>query len=757
MSQRPTISLAMIVKNEAHNLPRLLDSIEGCFDEIHITDTGSTDNTVELALARGCKVHHFKWIDDFAAARNYSYSHVTTDYVMWMDGDDVLGNKNSFLQWRDNVMLLADYWFVNYNYAFNSENQPICTFARERVVKTKAAYKWKYFIHEGMVPDAGSEVKAQPVSTWSVDHKRSEKDISEDQGRNIKMIEKKLADGYKLEPRLQFYYGKELFDAREHDKAYAVLDKIDLKELEAHDRILTLQYIVKCLLIQAQEKEKTQQEKFDLCSSAYQMAITASALDPGRAEFYVLAGDALLQCGKYPEALPYYAAAKYCVPSSDDTLKPLFKIGELYEVVPREQIAKIFIHLNMPKQALNEATECYELYGKESTKFLVEEIKKYIEINSGEYEKTLEPCDDIVISSMPGSSPYKWDSDVYKTVGIGGSETAAVEIAEHLAKLSNRKVIVFNDREKDFRSPNGVEYTSNEKMRDYFLKYKPSYHIAWRHNTKLTNAPTYLWCHDLMTPGGNYHSIYDKILCLSDFHKNFVQITQKIPDEKILITRNGLEMSRFEGFNEFKKNPLKVIFPSSPDRGLDRAIKIVDMARKKHGLNLKLHVFYGFDNMKKFGMADRAAELEQMIKDNKFVVYHGSVDQKTLAKHMMESSVWLYPADFIETFCITAIEALSSKCYPISREIGALKDTLKVASEHGMADLVFSDAKTNDELKLWADKVADAVKKEKWRNIAPELFDFSWSSVAKEFVKFMDIEPLYKQKPKVELVEHTKI
>jgi len=47
--KRPSISLCIIVKNEEHNLPRLLKSVEGCFDEICITDTGSTDKTVEIA------------------------------------------------------------------------------------------------------------------------------------------------------------------------------------------------------------------------------------------------------------------------------------------------------------------------------------------------------------------------------------------------------------------------------------------------------------------------------------------------------------------------------------------------------------------------------------------------------------------------------------------------------------------------------------------------------------------------------------
>ena len=94
---RPSISLCIIVKNEEHNLPNLLKSVEGCFDEICITDTGSTDNTVKVAESFGCKVSHFKWVYDFSSARNFNFSQAKSDYIMWMDGDDFLETKEQFI------------------------------------------------------------------------------------------------------------------------------------------------------------------------------------------------------------------------------------------------------------------------------------------------------------------------------------------------------------------------------------------------------------------------------------------------------------------------------------------------------------------------------------------------------------------------------------------------------------------------------------------------------------------------------------
>lgn len=77
----------MIVKNEEKYLDRCLKSVAHAVDEIIVVDTGSTDRTVEIAAGYGAKIFHFEWIDDFAAARNYSLEHVTGDWVLVLDAD----------------------------------------------------------------------------------------------------------------------------------------------------------------------------------------------------------------------------------------------------------------------------------------------------------------------------------------------------------------------------------------------------------------------------------------------------------------------------------------------------------------------------------------------------------------------------------------------------------------------------------------------------------------------------------------------
>ena len=86
----PTLSLCMIVCDAAQNLDLCLSSVKKVADEIIIVDTGSKDNTVEIAKKYTDKIYHFKWCDDFAKARNASIKHATKDWILVLDDDEIL-------------------------------------------------------------------------------------------------------------------------------------------------------------------------------------------------------------------------------------------------------------------------------------------------------------------------------------------------------------------------------------------------------------------------------------------------------------------------------------------------------------------------------------------------------------------------------------------------------------------------------------------------------------------------------------------
>ncbi len=87
-TQKPTLSVCMIVKNEEKSLPRCLESIKNVADEIIIVDTGSTDNTMSIARDFGAKVYQYAWKDNFSEARNHSLSHASCDWILQIDADE---------------------------------------------------------------------------------------------------------------------------------------------------------------------------------------------------------------------------------------------------------------------------------------------------------------------------------------------------------------------------------------------------------------------------------------------------------------------------------------------------------------------------------------------------------------------------------------------------------------------------------------------------------------------------------------------
>jgi glycosyltransferase involved in cell wall biosynthesis len=82
------LSLVLIAKNEARCLARCLRSCRTFADEIILTDTGSTDDTVKIAAENGAKVSHFAWINDFAAARNFALAQAAGDWILVLDADE---------------------------------------------------------------------------------------------------------------------------------------------------------------------------------------------------------------------------------------------------------------------------------------------------------------------------------------------------------------------------------------------------------------------------------------------------------------------------------------------------------------------------------------------------------------------------------------------------------------------------------------------------------------------------------------------
>lgn len=209
-----TLSLCMIVKNEEDTLERCLSSVKDALDEIVIVDTGSTDATKKTASRFTNKIFDFKWCDDFAAARNYAFSKASQTYVMWLDADDVITPENlEILKTLKETVLdgKTPQVIANYDVAFDENGNPSMTYVRERIFLRSLKPVWLGAVHEviALLSDAY-------YSGFTVSHKKMR---AAPVDRNLKIYEKMIENGDKLDARQKYYYARELYYNSDYVKA----------------------------------------------------------------------------------------------------------------------------------------------------------------------------------------------------------------------------------------------------------------------------------------------------------------------------------------------------------------------------------------------------------------------------------------------------------------------------------------------------------------------------------------------------------
>jgi glycosyltransferase involved in cell wall biosynthesis len=140
----------MIVKNEEELLHQCLESVKDICDEVIIVDMGSTDKTKEIAKQFTKKIIDFKWMDDFAAARNFAFSHATMDYILWLDAGDTLLKEDQlkFKELKTNLNHTIDVVSLIYNIDFDEFGNPSLNYRSNRLVKREKYFHWVGPVHE---------------------------------------------------------------------------------------------------------------------------------------------------------------------------------------------------------------------------------------------------------------------------------------------------------------------------------------------------------------------------------------------------------------------------------------------------------------------------------------------------------------------------------------------------------------------------------------------------------------------------------
>lgn len=331
-----TISLCMIVKDEEDVLARCLDSVKEIADEIIIVDTGSKDNTKEIAKRYTRLVYDFEWIDNFAAARNFSFSKATMQYCLWLDADDVIvqEDREKFLKLKETLSVETDIVMMKYHTFFDEQNKPVFSYYRERLICKKSNFVWKGEIHEVICP-AGQII----YSDIAVTHKKMK---FSDPNRNVRIFEKLIAQGKELDARQQFYYARELYYHNRIDEAIHMFYKF-LRQEDAwiENKIDACKQLAYCYYRKG-EKEK-----------ALKVLLKSFLYDSPRAEICCDIGEHFMNEKLWKQAIFWYKTALQIEKKESSGA---FILNDCYDYIPFIQLCVCYDKLGDYKTA-NEYNE----------------------------------------------------------------------------------------------------------------------------------------------------------------------------------------------------------------------------------------------------------------------------------------------------------------------------------------------------------------------------------------------------------------
>lgn len=326
-----TISLCMIVRDEDETIARCLDTVKDIVDEIIVVDTGSVDKTKDMVSRYTACIYDFKWIDDFAAARNYSFSKATKEYILWLDADDVFmeEDRNKLKYLKEHMDPSVDVVMMKYNLGVDNKERPACTYYRERLLKRDKNFKWHDPVHEYIEPTGN-------INT--VDISLTHKKLKQRSARNLGIFKKMIQDGKELSHRNCFYYGRELNVNGRYDEAMVYFEKF-----LSQDGGFFSNYMDACIDFSKIYKMKGDRK------NAVKTLLRCFEFGMPRAEICCELGIQYEEMQDYQWAISWYQIATKLD-------KPINTLGavvhDFYDYIPYASIGICYFKLNNIKQAI---------------------------------------------------------------------------------------------------------------------------------------------------------------------------------------------------------------------------------------------------------------------------------------------------------------------------------------------------------------------------------------------------------------------
>lgn len=656
------IELVMIVKNSGDVLRKCLQSVKPYIDAWTIVDTGSTDHTPTIVQSElegvDGNLHHIPFVD-FSTTRNQSLQlcSKTCKYLLILDDSYQLNGGKELRE----LLKKSETSSFSLKIGNVRETRLQSTYYSLRIIKSDAGLYYKGRVHECIVDKENIRIENNDIYINDIESNAHFMRTKARAKRDITFLMKDYNDN-PLYPRTLMYLAKTHLLLRQYIQSmYFLKEMVKLGKGIDREYQFFAHYEKACLGFE---------ECGDDQSTFIKNLIKIQGEFPTRAEpFYKLA---VIQYenGKYREvATMMDKLLTFQAPTLFMTLNNTM-IYDYY-------IPYLYIDVNMKLRNFDKAIP---LLRKSLDQYPSDQPllnMKYTVCDKSVYRIEKLSAKTLVIHT--GDIGCFWNPH---STEISGSEQAAMSMAHEMKKRGYRVFIFgqFEDPESDINyqgTYQGIQYIDCHYFPEFSTKYIIDYLIVSRFIENLVYydniCNVYLWVHDIYPRSGKnaptFQIHYEKfrgVIVLSEWQRRLIRDHLGIPDNMLLLSRNAIYRERFEDGKEVK-TPFRFIYTADATRGLDNLIDMIQPIKNRYP-ETTLVIYTRLE------LIDN--DLLTLIKTLDYVELNPRTDQKTLSAAFMKSDVWLYPTEFEETYCISALEAMASGCLVASVKHAGLANTI---------------------------------------------------------------------------------
>lgn len=225
------ISICIIAKNEEKHIEECCKRLKPYGFEIVLVDTGSTDKTVELAKRYTDSIFHFKWCNDFSAAKNYAMEKASHDWILSIDCDEYIESidLSALAALMESQSTAAGRILIRNRFTENGQT----AYEQVRVSRfvNRRCYHFEGAVHEQLVPIGAPDgnfspvkyVYDAPITVLHVGYDGSEEEMRNKSKRNITLLEQEL-ETQGEDPYIYYQLGQSYRKIHDYEKAFYYFD-----------------------------------------------------------------------------------------------------------------------------------------------------------------------------------------------------------------------------------------------------------------------------------------------------------------------------------------------------------------------------------------------------------------------------------------------------------------------------------------------------------------------------------------------------